>query len=125
MELVEKINHFFKSLKASSIMSEKELQYFTYKYKKINSLGKMYWFPKIHKRLFDVPERPVFSNCGTPTEKVSVFLDHNLKAVMQEGQSYIKDTGDFLNKIKNTNAIPENAILVTAGMVGLYPSIPH
>ena len=79
----------------------------------------MYRFPKIHKRLFDVPERPVFSNCGTPTEKVSVFLDHNLKAVMQEGQSYIKDTGNFLNKIKNINAIPENAILVTAGMVGL------
>ena len=44
---------------------------------------------------------------------------------MQEGGSYIKDTGDFLNKIKNINAIPENAILVTADVVGLYPSIPH
>ena len=44
---------------------------------------------------------------------------------MQEGESYIKDTGDFLNKIKNINTIPENAILVTADVVGLYPSIPH
>ena len=44
---------------------------------------------------------------------------------MQEGESHIKDTGDFLNKIKNINAIPENAILVTADVVGLYPSIPH
>ena len=42
---------------------------------------------------------------------------------MQEGQSYIKDTDDFLNKIKNVNAIPENAILVTAEVVGFYPSI--
>ena len=44
---------------------------------------------------------------------------------MQERKSYIKDTGDFLNKIRNINAIPENAILVTANVVGLYPSIPH
>ena len=44
---------------------------------------------------------------------------------MQEGESYIKDTGDFLNKIKNIHGIPENAILVTADVVGLYPSIPH
>ena len=125
-ELVEKSNHFFKSLKTSSKISEKELQYFTYKYKKITSLGgKVYLLPIIHKRLFDVPWRPVISNCGTPIEKVSKFLDHHLKPVMQEGESSIKDTGDFRNKIKNINAIPENAILVTADVVDLYPSIPH
>ena len=125
MELVEKSNHFFKSLKTSSIILGKELQYFTYKYKKATSLGKMYLLPKIHQRLFDVPGWPVISNPDTPTEKVSEFLDHHLKPVMQEGESYIKDTSDFLNKIKNVNAIPENAILVTADMVGFYPSIPH
>ena len=124
-ELVEKSNHFVKSLKANCIISEKELQYFTYKYKKTTSLGKMYLLPKIHKRLYDVPGKPVISNCGTPTEKVSEFLDHHLKPVMQAGESYIKDTGDFLNKIKNIHGIPENAILVTADVVGLYPSIPH
>ena len=81
--------------------------------------------PKIHKRLFDVPGRAVISNCGTPSEKVYKFSDHHFKPVMQEGQSYIKDTGDFLNKIRNINALPENAILVTIDVVGLYPSIPH
>ena len=35
---------------------------------------------------------------------------------MQNGWSYIKDSGDFLEKIGN---------LVTAGVVGLYPNIPH
>ena len=44
---------------------------------------------------------------------------------MQEGKSYIKDTCDFLSKSKNLKAIPENAILVTAEVVGLYSSIPH
>ena len=44
---------------------------------------------------------------------------------MQEGQSYIKDTGDSLHKIKNINAIPENVISVTADLVGLYSNILH
>ena len=44
---------------------------------------------------------------------------------MQSVRSYIKDSGDFLKKIKNLGFFPENAILVTADVVGLYPSIPH
>ena len=124
-DLVEKSNQFFKPLKTTGVITEKQLKYFSYQYKKSTNLGKMYLLPKIHKRLFDVPGRPVISNCGTPTEKVSEFLDYHLKPVMQEGKSYIKDTGDFLQKIRNINNIPENAILVTADVVGLYPSIPH
>ena len=41
---------------------------------------------------------------------------------MQEWESYIKDDGDFLNEMKNINALPENIIFVTADVVGLYPS---
>ena len=44
---------------------------------------------------------------------------------MQKGWSYIKDSGDFINKTKNLSTIPDNAILVTADVVGLHPSIPH
>ena len=44
---------------------------------------------------------------------------------MKAGKSYIKDTNDFLEKLKNLGIIPSNAILVTADVVGLYPSIPH
>ena len=44
---------------------------------------------------------------------------------MQESWSYIKDSADFINKIGQIGDIPENAILVTADVVGLYPSIPH
>ena len=44
---------------------------------------------------------------------------------MQSGKSYIKHSGHFLEKIKTLGCIPNNAILVTAGVVGLYSSIPH
>ena len=60
-----------------------------------------------------------------PTEKISEFLDHHLKPLMKQGESYIKDTGDFLEKLKRVEGIPKEAILVTADVVGLNPSIPH
>ena len=43
---------------------------------------------------------PAISKCGTPTEKISEFLDHNLQPIMKEGRSYIKDTAGFLDKLK-------------------------
>ena len=39
--------------------------------------------------------------------------------------SYIKDTNEFLLKLKNFRKVPDNAILITADVVGLYPNIPH
>ena len=59
-----------------------------------------------------------------PTEKASEFLDFYLKRVMQNGASYIKDSNDFMNKI-NIIVIPNEALLVTTDVVGVYPSIPH
>ena len=43
---------------------------------------------------------------------------------MQNGTSYIKNSNDFKSKIKNID-IPNDDLLVTADVVGLYPSIPH
>ena len=123
--LVDTSNNFFRGLKTEGFIAEKELKFFTYKYKKACNLGKMYLLPKIRKRLSDVPGRPVIPNCGMPTEKVSEYLDDHLKPVMQKGKLYIRDSGNFLEKIKNVSTLPENTILVTADVVGLYPSIPH
>ena len=44
---------------------------------------------------------------------------------MKKGNSYIKDTGDFLEKLRAIREIPKEAILVKTDVVGLYPSIPH
>ena len=69
--LVEKSNKIFSRLCSRKLISEKELKYFTYSFKKATDLGKLYFLPKIHKRLSSVPVRPVISNCVTPTEKIS------------------------------------------------------
>ena len=125
VELIEKSNSIFQSLRKRKPFTEEELKYFTYKYKKVTNFGKMYLLPKIYKRLVDVPGRLVISNCGTPTEKDSKFLDHHLQPIMKSSTSYIKSTNDFLSKHKNLKKVPDNTMLVTADVVGLYPSIPH
>ena len=88
----------------------------------------MYLLPKFHERLVNLPGRPVLSNCDMLTEKASEFLDYHLPLIMmsyiRSGMSFIKDTNYFAPKLKNLNKIPDNAILNTADVVGLYPSIP-
>ena len=44
---------------------------------------------------------------------------------MQSSETYIRDSYDFLEKIRELGPLPEEAILVTADVVALYPSIPH
>ena len=69
----------FRSLKTKRKIDEKQLKYFTNEYNKTCNLGKLYLLPKIHKRLHEVPRRPVISNCSTPTEKILEFLDNEMK----------------------------------------------
>ena len=44
---------------------------------------------------------------------------------MREGMSYIKNSNDFMHKTRDLKDISNDALLITADVVGLYPSIPH
>ena len=46
-DLVDKSNKFFKSLHSRKCITEKELKYFFYQFKKTTNLGKLYLLPKI------------------------------------------------------------------------------
>ena len=103
-------------------MSQDTLNYFLVKDPKF---ARFYLLPKIHKRLYDVPGRPVISNCGFYTENISSFLDFHLQSLAQKVKSYIKDTNHFLRKIKELGQLPEGKILYTIDVVGLYRNIRH
>ena len=92
---------------------------------KDSRLGRFYLLPKIHKGLSSVKGRPVISNSGTITEHISEYLDHHLKPLVSQSRSYVKDTNHFLSKLSKLGKIPEEAMLCTVDVVGLYPSIPH
>ena len=57
--------------------------------------------------------------------KYLLFIDHQLKYLVPQIPSYVKDTNDFLAKLKDMERFPDGAILVNIDVVGLYPNIPH
>ena len=87
--------------------------------------GRFYLLPKIHKRLHSVPGRPVISNSGFYAENISVFLDFPLEPIAAKVKLYIKDTNDFLRKLQNFRKLPDDVILCTIDVVGLYSNIPY
>ena len=103
-------------------ISDETLDYFLVNNPK---LGRFYLLPKMHKRLYNVPGRPVISNSGYYTENISAFLEYHLKPISQKVKSYIKDTNDFLRKLDALPSLPEDTILCTIDVLGLYPNIPH
>ena len=88
-------------------------------------LGRFYLLTKIHKRLLDAPGRPVISNCGTPTEGMSEFVDFHIQPIIETPPFTVKGTKYFLFKLRELDDIPHGAIICTIDVVGLYPHIPH
>ena len=76
-------------------LSKDALDYFLVKDPKFS---RFYLLPKIHKRLHDMPGRPMISNSGYYSESTSSFLDYYLQPLAQKLKSYIKDTTHFLSK---------------------------
>ena len=82
-DLVEASNRMFLNLKRKGSLSQKEMKHFVYDYKNASNLEKLYFLPKIHKRLCNVSGRPVIASCEIPTKKAPECLDHHLIPVMQ------------------------------------------
>ena len=50
-----------------------------------------------------------------------LFSSIILKPIAQKVKSYIKDTNDFLRKLDALPSLPEDIILCTIDVMGLYP----
>lgn len=85
--------------------------------------------PKIHKdpaklnKPHEIPPgRPIVSDCGSETYYTAEFLDYYLNPLSIGHISYIKDTYDFVQKVKKLE-IPQKAILFTMDIDSLYTNI--
>ena len=84
--------------------------------------SRFYILPKLHKP--GIPGRPIVSSCGAPTERISKFIDYHLSPLVKKVPSYVKDTNDFLSKLREIRVTPES-LLVTLDVTSLYTNIPH
>ena len=111
----------FRRLLSKKFISPEKCRYSSYNFKKASTLEKLYFLPKNTQKT----GRHVSSDCDTPAEETSEQLDYHLKPIMRSALSYVRDISDFLKKHKEFGSVPQNVLVVTADIVGLYPSIPR
>ena len=94
------------------------------------STRNFYLLPKIHKPLEDWPNkyqppgRTILTNINTESQGISQMIDSVLQPHVISMKSYIRDSIDFINRIRQTK-IPKDALLVTMDVTSLYTNIPH
>lgn len=80
-----------------------------------------YMLPKIHK--INHPGRPVISSVNSHTEKISAYVDEFLRPIAERLPSYIRDTTDFIQRMKFLGKLPVECYLVTLDVSSLYTNI--
>lgn len=83
-----------------------------------------YALPKLHKKVYPPPGRPIVSGIRGPTERIGTFVDDALRPHVTSLPSYLRDTLQLLQNLDDLSVPPET-ILVTLDIEALYSSIPH
>ena len=89
----------------------------------------IYFLPKIHKDPsswpipFDIPAgRPIVSDCDSETYQISEYLDSFLNPLSSSHPSYVKDTYDFIEKVRAAQVGP-NDFIFSMDVDSLYTNI--
>ena len=81
----------------------------------------MYGLIKIHKENY--PVRPIVSSIGSPCQALAKYLVPLLNPVIGKSRSYIKNSSDFVNRIKD-RTLPPGTILASFDVVNLFTTTP-
>ena len=121
----EKVRIEVEKLKQQEFINEKQYNSLTSECK----TPTFYGLPKMHKVYENFPSlRPICSGTGSPTAKLSQFVDNFLKTAAKNTCSYIKDTTHFILRTKDINVNTsgnKSVFLGTMDVTSLYPNIDH
>ena len=95
-DIEEDIQHLADQLHIEGVITD-DIRQFSIRRK--TNPARFYLLPKVHKK--GVPGRPVVSACGSATEGMSEIVDFFLQPYMPTIPSSIKDTDDFIRRIRN------------------------
>ena len=84
-----------------------------------------YGAPKVHKDMKNhgSPLYPATSQCGSFLVYISTYMDINFQHLLKNIPSYIKDLGDFIQRLESKKPFLENARLVISNAEAVYVSI--
>ena len=120
-EVIHRVNLYVNNMLQREQISQNTSKYLT---TDVDRTQQFYLLPKIHKDINNPPGRPIVSDSGGPTEKISQFVDHFLGPLVPLSESYIRDPTHMINILNNFSTIPE-MILCTLDITSLCTNIPH
>ena len=91
-------------------------------YNKTPRTPNFYMPPKIHKS--NNPGRHIVNGIGSITEKISAYVDQEIRHLVPSIPSYLKDTSHLI-QILLGKKLASGDILVTIDVKSLYTNIPH
>ena len=121
-----KIKEILQTMYREGFLTHKELQYL--QPPREPRRRRFYLLPKIHKEKEKWPQtnmpegRPIVSDCNSESHCVSRYIDHFIKPLSQLHDTFIRDTYDFVQKIRD-KPLPEGALLVTCDVTALYTNM--
>jgi GIY-YIG catalytic domain len=124
---ISRINEILEEMEAAKIISRKQLAFL--QARDTDRARVFYLLPKIHKPREKWPQpnlmpegRPIVSDCSSESYRISQYIDSFIRPISILHPSYIKDTYDFVSKIRYQR-IPKNAVLVTGDVSALYTNM--
>ena len=87
-----------------------------------STAARFYGLPKIHKD--NVSMCPIVSACDTATYNTAKFITKILQNYCGKTSSFVKDSTDFIKKIKHLSINPEEETSVSFDVSALFTSIP-
>ena len=91
-------------------------------YNKTPRIPDFYVLPKIHKP--NNPGRSIVNGIGSITEKISAYVDQEIRHLVPTIPSYLKDASHLIQILLGNTWAPEDT-LVTIDLKSLYRNIPH
>ena len=80
-------------------------------YNKVPRTPNVYMLPKIHKR--NNPGRPIVNGFGSIKEKISAYVDHEIRHLVPSIPSYLKDTNHLIHILLGKKLAPGDILVTT------------
>jgi len=122
-----KINTIIGLLRAGAFISPKQAKFLRAD-PATAKIRRFYLLPKIHKSRATWPHpfmpagRPIVSDCGSESYNICKYINYYIKPLTTLHSSYIKDSYQFIQKIRNKTINPR-LLLVTGDITSLYTNM--
>ena len=119
-DIQKRVKRVVNQMHKEGIISSELRQYLIPRYVQA---GKLKGNLKLHKP--NAPFRTIVDSKDTPTEKLVEGAEKELNDFVEPSPSFIRDTLDFIRKLKEIKEpLSDNSLLFSFDVVKLYPSVP-